>query len=257
VLVGLCIAGFVLGQLQTVANNDAKTDFFTRAIQSVVYPVASTLTNAANYGDDFWTGVRDAHSLRQQNARLRAEAEGARMYQETLDRLQRKLDDLNRMNGYDAPGPFEKVYAGVVGYFPRENRATLNKGSNDGIEKHMPVIAADGLVGIVDTVDKTRCQILLVTSRAIRVGVKVIGTTDVPGIARGETSKRLVIDMLSADEVHTGERVITSGYSETIPAGIPVGVVVEAVDSPQFGTKQVFVLPAVKMGDLDEVFVLK
>ena len=256
-LVGLFIAGFVLGQLQTVANNDAKTDFFTRAVQSFVNPVASVLTNTLNYGDDFWLGVRDAHSLRQQNARLRAEAENVRRYQETLDRLQRQLDDLNRMHGYDAPGPFEKVYAGIVGYFPNENRATLDKGSDDGIKPHMPVIAADGLVGIVDTVDKTRCQVLLVTSRAIRVGVKVIGTTDVPGIARGETSKRLVIDMLSADEVHTGEQVITSGYSETIPAGIPVGVVVEAVDSPQFGTKQVFVLPAIKMGDLVEVFVLK
>ena len=247
----------MLGQLQTVAKNKGHTDFVTRAVQSVESWPAGEINAVLAFGQNISTGVRDAHRLRQENAELRAIAQSAEIYNEAIDRVQKQIDALNAMVGYDAPGPFQKVFAGVVGYFPNENRITLDKGSDDGIKPHMPVVAAGGLVGIVETVDKSRSQVLLVTSRAIRVAAKILAQPDVPGILRGETQNRLVFELLASDDVHTGEQVVTSGHSEDTPAGISIGIVVEVIDDPQFGTKRVFVLPNLHMGAVDEVFVLK
>ena len=65
------------------------------------------------------------------------------------------------------------------------------------------------------------------------------------------------MEPFESSRVSTGSSVITSGLSELIPAGIPIGIVVEAVDDKQFGTTRVFVLPHIQTGEINEVFILK
>ncbi|HXH60390.1 MAG TPA: rod shape-determining protein MreC [Fimbriimonadaceae bacterium] len=247
----------MLGQVQTVARNNGRPDFVSRAMQAVVMPPARVMQWGLGVADDFWVGVRDSHSLRLENERLRALADSAKRYQENIDRLTARLESMSREVGYVPPPPRTKVFARVVGLFRFQNRATLDRGSESGIKPQMPVVAANGLFGVVDTVSKGSCQVLLITSPSIRVAAKVLSAKEVPAIARGETSVRLALDMLESDEIHTGDFVVTSGYSTTTPAGIPIGTVVEARDDPRFGTKRVFVLPNVQIGEVHEVFVLK
>jgi rod shape-determining protein MreC len=249
--------GFGLGQYQTVQRNSGRVDAVSRTIQAIESPATSVVHNTIGFASDFWSGVRDATSLRKENERLRSVERSAQQYQETVDRLQEKIDALNRMHQYQPPAPLTKVFARVVGYFPQQNRATLDRGSNSGIKPHMPVCSADGIVGIVETVSSNSCQILLVTSPQIRIASEVANVTRVPGVVRGETSSRLTMDLYGEDPVYTGEQVVTSGFSESIPAGIVVGTIVEAIDDAQFGLRRVFILPSVHMGSVDEVFVLK
>lgn len=249
--------GFILGQVQTVARNGGKVDFFSRAIQAIESPVAALTTSVLGVAEDFWIGVRDARSLRREVERLKSLDIAANQYQETVDRLKSRIDALEQMNGYVPAQPYTKVYARIVGYFPQQNRATIDRGSKDGLAPHQPVVAANGLVGVIDTVTESRSQILLVTSPQIRIAARVVGEASVPSIIRGETPTRLYLDLLGSDPVYTGETVVTSGHSENIPAGIMIGTIVESIDDPQFGVKRVFVLPSVHMGSVDEVFVLK
>lgn len=202
-------------------------------------------------------GVRDARSLRREVDRLKALEDAANQYQETLDRLQSRIDALNAMHGYKPEGSYQKVFARVIGYFPQQNRATIDRGSDHGIAQHMPVLAADGLVGVIETVTPGSSQVMLVTAPQIRVAAKVVGEATVPSIIRGETPTRLYLDLLGPEPVYTGETVVTSGFSNTIPPGIRIGTVVESIDDPRFGVKRVFVLPSVHMGAVNEVYVLK
>ena len=153
VLAGLCIAGFVLGQVQTVARDKGRSDFFTNLIQIVVAPPARVVRNSLVYTEDFFKGVRDAHALRRENARLAAELEGMNRYKEVTDRLQGQIDSLRAMNDFAAPPTRTKLYANIIGFAPEQNRMTLDRGSKDGVARYMPVIAAKGLVGIVEVVD--------------------------------------------------------------------------------------------------------
>jgi cell shape-determining protein MreC len=50
---------------------------------------------------------------------------------------------------------------------------------------------------------------------------------------------------------------VTSGLSDRIPRGIPVGVVAEVVYDPSLGTRRVFVAPAAQIGPTLEVTVVK
>lgn len=232
-------------------------DAVSRTVQVIESPASRVIHNLIGFGSDFWIGVRDATSLKKEVERLRAVERASMQYQENVDRLRERIKQLDQMNGYEPSVAKTKVYARIIGYFPQQNRATLDRGADSGIAPHMPVCGADGLVGIVETVTNRSCQVLLVTSPQIRIASEVVGTARVPGVIRGETSSRLTMDLYSPDPVFTGESIVTSGFSETIPAGIKVGTIVEAIDDPQFGLRRVFVLPSVHMGSVDEVYVLK
>ncbi len=247
----------MLGQVQTAARNNGRSDFVSLVVQSFVAPPARQISIALTTTGEFLEGVRDANMLRRQNERLTAELEGMKQYQETMDRLRAHVDSLRSMNDYVPPPSRTKVFANIIGYAPDQNSMVIDRGTNDGIKKNQPVIGAKGLVGIIDIADRTRSHVLLITSPAIRIAASISGNPSVPGIVQGETSSRLAMSVYESNDVQVGAPVETSGFSYWIPQGIRIGIVIEAVDDPQFGTKRVFVLPYVQMGELNEVFVLK
>ena len=256
-LAGLCVLGFFLGQVQNVFRDDAGQDFLTLSVQSVVNPGADVVTSALTGLDGFWTGFRDASRISAENERLRQIERAANQYQETLDRLQSDLDDLRTMLDLPVPSDNEKLFARVTGYFQRWNRLTLNVGARDGVKRYMPVVSADGLIGIIEVVESRHSQVLLISSPVLKIGAKTLGDPNVPGLLHGETTDRLVMEVFGSDEVHTGETVVTSGFSEDIPAGIHIGTVVESRDQPRYGKRRILVEPSAKIGNINEVFVIK
>lgn len=249
--------GVAIGQLQNLSRDRGRVDPFSTIVRALVAPPTRATNGVIAFSGDFVIGVRDAHALRQENARLRSVEESYKRYQEIYDLLYKDYSALRDQVGYELPKDKGKVFARVTSFMPFQSRMTIDRGSKHGISPHLAVVAAKGLVGIVETVSSDTSQVLLVTSPSIRVAVKVIGETNVPGISRGETPTRLVIDLLQSDVVHTGESVVTSGFSTTVPAGIPVGTIVDARMDDRFGTQRVFVVPSVSVGDVNEVFVVK
>lgn len=247
----------MLGQVQTAARNNGRSDFVSLVIQGLVSPPASVVSTSRSYSENFVKGVRDANMLRRQNERLTAELENMKLYQETVDRLNSQVTALREMNNYVAPPSRSKIYANIIGYSPIQNSITIDRGSNDGIKKYQPVIGAKGIVGIIEVADPKRSRVLLITSPAIRVSAAIETSPRIIGIVRGATSSRLAMDVFESNDVAVGSAVVTSGFSEYIPAGLQIGIVIESVDDEKFGTKRVFVLPHVQVGELSEVFVLK
>lgn len=206
---------------------------------------------------DFWQGFRNARSLREKNSQLAEALKAAEQDLSENDALRRELDDLKRALGLEAPGDREKIFAPIIGYAPYENRITLGRGRNHGVEAHQPIITADGLVGVIQTVDDDTSQALLITSPALVIGGLVLGDSNVAALVRGATTHRLVLTILDDLEVHTGEIVVTNGYSKYTPRGIPIGVIVEVRHNPEFGERRAYVLPHVSISDYSEVIILK
>jgi rod shape-determining protein MreC len=123
----------------------------------------------------------------------------------------------------------------------------------------MPVQAPAGLVGTVQTVERDRCQVLLVTSRGLTVGALDLDRDPPPaGLLRGENSSTLAVTFEDPKApVEIGDRIVTSGFSELIPRGIYIGRVIAVSPDEEFGMLRVRVDPAVSVGDLGEVQVLK
>lgn len=225
----------------------------------VCSPIASVSSSVVRSFQGFIGGAVNSSHLQEENLRLKRQLSTLSMYSETIPRLEREVDSLRQEMGLDKAYGREKVAASISGYFPQQNRITLNVGRNRGIKEGMPAVCAQGLVGKVQTVGLTDCQVLLLTSSAMQLGAIAIKyNPPAAGLIYGENSSTLVMKFLSPDvPVASGDIIWTSGFSTQIPRGIVIGRVLSAESLPELGSSRARILPAVNVGDLREVVVLK
>lgn len=262
-LVLLCIAGAALGRFQTQARNRGQADPVTLVINQTVSPIAGPLASWSQGVGDFVGGSMNGRSLVEENERLRALARSAELYQEQLARLERDIDALRRLNQLPELAGRTRVAADVIGFFFKDNRITLNVGSRAGVQPGLAVQNADGLVGVVQSVTPTQCQVLLVTSSSLNNG-NGIGALDISrnpppaGLLKGENSSTMKLTFHDPKApAQTGDVVVTTGYSEKIPRGIPLGRIIQVEDDPEYGARRAVVDPFMSPGQLREVHVLR
>jgi cell shape-determining protein MreC len=122
----------------------------------------------------------------------------------------------------------------------------------------MPVVAAAGLYGQVQTIDKHSCQVLLISSPQFRITGKVSRDPPPIGFIQGQSTGAMVFDVVDAKVLpQNGDKVFTSGLSERIPEGILIGTIVQKEEDIAYGSERCQVYPAVTIGAVREVFVLK
>lgn len=258
ILLVFCVIGGVLGRLQTSARQAGNSDIAGTAVRTTVRPLADGLTATANWSSDFFTGIFSAAELTRQNREYKQLSHIASQYSETVDRLVKELDYLRKLNDLPALGGKAKVAATVIGYAPNDNRITISVGADRGLRAGLPVITADGLVGTIQTVDRNESQVSLLSDPNRKIGALVISRDPPPiGILRGETSTTLVLTLDANAPVQNGDLVSTSGFSDRIPRGIPIGRVYQTYDDPNTGSRRVEVFPNVSLGSVREVIVLK
>jgi cell shape-determining protein MreC len=98
---------------------------------------------------------------------------------------------------------------------------------------------------------------MLVTAATQKVGAAVEGEAGAVGICSGESANRLVFEYAASVPFGSGKMIVTSGLSEKIPAGIPVGFVTQVVEDNIYGTRRAFVLPAGTLRGGGEVVIYK
>jgi len=112
----------------------------------------------------------------------------------------------------------------------------IDKGSNDGIVKGMPVITDQGLVGRIDAVISSASRVQLITDTNAVVNIR-LEKAEKDAVMLGSPSGDLSIDLLSQEViVQPGDVLLTSGISGGYPADIIVGQVlsVKKKDSDLF-----------------------
>ncbi len=149
------------------------------------------------------------------------------------------------------------IRAQIIAYYAFDNRLTISAGKKQGVEDQLPVVTSAGLLGVISTVDENTSQVTLITAPTTSVGALLMAGTPVAGLTRGETSSRLVLDIVENVEIKTGDKVFTSGYGKFTPRGIPIGEVTEVIKDPDYGTTRAFVFPYARTGISQSVAVLK
>lgn len=257
-MVAWCALGVVLGNVQNQARVVGRVDPVTSTIVTLLSPVSHSSHSLASAIRDTGDGLFRGRSLAAENEALRAQAQAAELYGVNIQRLEREIAALRTSQGFSEIPGRTRVSADIVGFFPHENRITLNLGQNKGLRPGMPVMSAFGLLAIVQTVDRDRAQALLLSSASIQLGGIVADRNPPPaGMLRGGGS---VLTLTLEDPkapVEVGNTVVTSGFSERIPRGLLIGRVVQVSDNPAFGVRTAEVLPATSIGEIREVFVLR
>ncbi|WP_246043121.1 rod shape-determining protein MreC [Fodinibius saliphilus] len=139
------------------------------------------------------------------------------------------------------------------------NSLTVDGGTNDGIERGMPMVSANGLVGKVIVANKNYSQIMPFFNTLFRVSAK-LQKSNAYGIIswNGETIVELQLDHIpQTTEIDTGEVVVTSGLSNQFPPDIPIGKVTRTEPRQGKETQKVFLKPYVNLYELAEGFIVK
>ncbi|MFI5387771.1 MAG: rod shape-determining protein MreC [Fimbriimonadales bacterium] len=262
-MLGLIVLGLLLGRMQSGYRNSGRTDPMSQGVRSLVSPAAGVMDSVATRTSDFAVAIFRGRGLEEENQRLRAIASSAQTYGPDVERLQAEIDELRKLGGWETSPGRQKVPADVIGYFPNESRITISVGADRGVKRGMPVATYEGLVGRVETVDRTSSQVLLITSTSGQSRISALIRRPLPnppasGLIRGDGPNSLVMELADPTaSVDSGDVVTTSGFSDQIPRGIVIGKVVSVQDDPAFGKRTVVVFPRVALGQVREVLVIK
>lgn len=194
-------------------------------------------------------------NLNRENQRLSLENQALREFKAEAKRLQKLLDFTdNSLETYDL------VAARVVARSPNNwyRNITIDKGSNHGIVQGMPVINYEGLVGRVQSVSENSAQISLITDREMAVGVIIQENRETNGIVEGmgDNNQLKMINIPYYSTIETDNKVVTSGLSQTYPAGISIGVVDNITREPSGLLLSATVKPTVNFDILEEVLII-
>jgi rod shape-determining protein MreC len=181
------------------------------------------------------------------------------MYTETISTLQKEVDSARKLEGLLPTYQHEKVIADIDGYYPQQNRITVLAGRDKGIKEGMPAVCAQGLVGRVQTVGLKDCQVVLLTSSTVQFGALAPNyNPPYAGLISGENSNTLLLKFaLPKCPVVSGDIITTTGFYKGVPKNIMIGRVISAESMPDLGSSRARVLPAVNVGELREVVILK
>jgi rod shape-determining protein MreC len=138
----------------------------------------------------------------------------------------------------------------------------LTAGSRVGVRRLSPVVAPEGLVGMVERVDPTMSQAILWTHPDFRVSV-MSADGSAFGIAQahlGTSVSRFMLEMRGVPfraTLQPGALVVSAGIGGTYPRGIPVGTVVGEVQTSEAWARTYILRPAVMPADINSVMILR
>ncbi len=208
---------------------------------------------------DFFTSPRDVASLRQRNAELETEVADLQAQVIQLQQEVGVTETLAALVDFIKARP-ENSYraATVIGRDPSPflHYIIINRGSDDGILRGMPVVTNQGLIGRVDAVIADAARVELITDPASSVNVHLQNAqTDASlvGSVAGDVTLQLIPQDVT---VQTDDLVLTSGLGGGYPPNLIVGQVVN-VRSRDFDLfQQATVQPVVDFNRLEIVLVI-
>ena len=224
---------------------------------SAVSPLEKAIVWFQSGTSNLWHGYVYLRGVRQENRELKDEIEKLR-----LERV-RLVDDAEQARRLQALLGFKEQYiskttaAQVIGSSGSEQSRSIyiDKGSNQGLDKDMPVITADGVIGRVLKVYPSVSQVLLINDQTSGVGA-ILEQSRLQGILRGTPAGEVILEKVMSDEtVQPGEKVLTSGGDQIFPKGLPIGTV-SKVSAGREVFLNIRVRPATNLSKLEEVLVI-
>jgi rod shape-determining protein MreC len=149
-----------------------------------------------------------------------------------------------------------------------DNTITLTVGARAGVEAKTPVVAPEGLVGMVRTVDPNTSIAILWThtdfaASAMSADRSAYGIIypHLSESGRGEDipPERYLLELRGVafrSALKPGTAIVTSGLGGVYPAGIPIGTVLGELRTSEGWARTYLVRPAVRPPDVSNVIVL-
>lgn len=169
---------------------------------------------------------QDTARLQQENSQLRTENS---QLQSQIIELRQQLAEtsvLSALVDFARANPENRYQAAAViarDPSPFLNYVIINRGSDDGLRRGMPVVTQQGLIGRVDAVTAGASRVMLITDPASSVNV-ILEPSRAEAVLSGQITGDLSLEMIPQDaNVEPGDLVLTSGLGGGYPQNILIG----------------------------------
>jgi rod shape-determining protein MreC len=259
VLLLVIFAQLVLIAVQVQVRNDRDTRIIRVWSVTAVTPLARVLETVRGGAAGFFQNYISTHDAREENSRLRADVDRLKMENLFLKAELSTADRAKALVAFQARTPSKTVAARVIATGAGANSKVVfvDRGSGSGIEKGMPVVTPDGIVGKVIAAYPTASEVMLITDPDFAAGV-VSQKNGAVGTLKGQGYATCKVDYVPNEEkVEPGEWFYTSGDDRIFPKGFPVGVArVVRKGSPSQAYQEILVEPAGLERGLEAVLIM-
>lgn len=216
---------FVLSVAMLVSNGRFHSSvWFTsaNAVSNKIYDMSNGVTSYFN--------LRSINaSLQQSNAQLENEVLNLRSQVARLKSMVNDSTDNSNTRRFDY------ILGTVLNNSTRHprNYFTIDKGTQDGVKAGMGVVDQNGIVGIVNVAGEKTSRIISLLNTTQHISVKLKNSNTVGALTwKVSDPKTAYVEEVPRHSVfQIGDTVVTSGYSTSFPANIPVGIVEGKVKS--------------------------
>lgn len=262
ILLGLsifCVLMMVLSSFSDKVGGPFKT-----VANVTVIPLQQGMNQIGGWMGDMKDNFSTMKQLKSENKKLREQVDALTTENNYLQEERYEFERLQELYKLDQNyAEYEKTPAHVIGKDAGNwfGTFTIDKGSKDGIEVNMNVLAGSGLVGIVTDVGPTWAKVRSIIDDSSNISAMAISTSDtciVSGdMALMGTGQIAFSQMENNDNVvAVGDQIVTSYISDKYLQGILIGSVSEVnVDSNNL-TRSGYITPAVDFKNIQEVLVI-
>ena len=257
ILIGICLFLMLLSYFSPSFNSAVRN-----GINSVLLPMQRGMNKAGSYIFNRIEALRDLQAVQEKNKLLEEELAELRQENAHLKLTENELKELRTLLKMKEQYPeYETLGAHVIGKSSGNwfQSFMIDKGSRDGIQLNMNVMAGGGLVGLVTAVGDGYATVTTiinsgqyVSAMSARSGSNCMVAGDLTLYSDGLL--RLENISLSSD-VLTGDKIVASNISDKYLPGLLIGYVetleTDANQLTQTGTLR----PAADFDNLNTVLV--
>jgi len=256
IIISLLLAAFIFYSWNL--KNKERANLLERGVLNLMSPVNSVIAGINRGIAGIWNDYLDLLEVRKENKLLR---HNIKVLNERLingneallanERLKKLLDMKNLLQ-------IPSLAASVIGEdtSPWFKTIMINRGEADGLREGMPVVAADGIIGLLVKVVAGSSRVLIITDHASGVA-GIIQRSRARGVVKGKGDGTCSLEFsLASEDVKVGDTVITSGIGGIFPKGLKIGEV-SMVKKGEYGIFQtVEVRPSVNLARIEDVLIL-
>lgn len=259
ILTILCVALIAITFNTSVFNGSVNTFAGT-----IVVPFQKGITTVGVWMKGTADNLASIRALQLENEELRNQVEQLTIDNTNLEQDKYELTKLRELYELDAQySDYKKIGARIIAKDAGNwyHSFVIDKGSDEGIEVDMNVIADGGLVGRITDVgpDWAKVQTIIadnssVSGTVLSASENLITTGDLELYNEGQISFSKLVD--EADKVNVGDKVVTSNISDKYLPGILIGYISTIEEDSNNLTKSGRITPVVHFEYMNEVLVI-
>ncbi|MDP2909494.1 MAG: rod shape-determining protein MreC [bacterium] len=240
--------------LANLFSSGARGGFYriSNPIQERLWPAGQSVYN-------FLGGIAAVGSTQNEINELRRKNAEIELKLISFGEMENENNTLKEALGLELQNKYRLILGKFTSKNTSEDIVVINKGSNDGVAKGMPIITQGGIVaGKISEVYPTYSKAFLLSSKEMSFDVRIKhNEKDIFAVAKGGDNLKINLNFIPRqEEVSEGDMIITDALGGVFPDALAVGRVKGLIKSDISPFQEAEADPFFNIQEAKEIFIV-